>query len=287
MRVACRLCALVLCIMLATYALAQGSTWDKVRYSGGTLQAEVDPNDWNNHLTVASEQVVLQLSDGTKAVIPTKSITGLSYGQHAHGRISSIAKVTVSGSESESVIFGLRKTRLHFIGIEYRTPDGKSSGLLLQGNKDNYRAILKALESATGASVAALEKDREYLAETSTRPTNEPKPPVAKPVSELKPPTPQPAIESKKPTPPVATSSMASSGGKNATKTGTLAISSSPKVASVMVDGVSMGNTPSALKLSPGQHSIAVSLGGYKDWVTSVTIEAGNTVSLKADLEKQ
>jgi hypothetical protein len=269
--------------MLASYALAQGSTWDKVRYSGGTLQAEVDPSDWNNHLTVSSEQVVLQLSDGTKAVVPTKSITGLSYGQQAFGQINSIARVAVSGSESESAIFGLRKTRLHFIGIEYMPPDGKNSGLLLQGHKDNYRAILKALESATGGSVAALEKDREYLAETSTKPANEPKPPVVKPVSELKPPAPKPANEPRKPAAPAPSTTS----GKNATKMGTLAISSSPKVASVIVDGVSMGNTPSALRLSPGQHSIAVSLGGYKDWVTSVTIEAGNTVSLKADLEKQ
>src|SRR5258708_10855452 len=84
MRVACRPYAFVLCIVLATYALAQSSTWDKVRYSGGTLHAEVDPSDWNNHLTVSTEQVVLQLSDGTKVVIPTKSIIGLSYGQQAH-----------------------------------------------------------------------------------------------------------------------------------------------------------------------------------------------------------
>jgi hypothetical protein len=271
--------------VLATYALAQSSTWDKVRYSGGTLHAEVDPSDWNNHLTVSTEQVVLQLSDGTKIVIPTKSITGLSYGQQAHGRISAIAKVGVSGTESESVIFGLRKTRLHFIGIEYRPPDGKSSGLLLQGNKDNYRAILKALESATGGSVAVLEKDREYLADTSTKLANEPKPPVAKPVNEPKPPAPKPANEPKKPA--ATTVSAAGSGGKNSTKTGTLSISSSPKAASVIVDGVSMGNTPSSLKLSPGEHSVAVSLGGYKDWVTSVTIESGNTVSVKADLEKQ
>jgi hypothetical protein len=267
--------------MLATYALAEGSTWDKVRYCGGTLQSDVDPGDWNNHLTVSSEQIVLQLSDGTKVEIPAKSVTGLSYGQEAHRRIIAVAKVKVPASESESVIFGLRRTRLHFIGIEYRPSDGKNSGLLLQGNKDNYRAILKALEDATGASVAALQKDREYLAETpAPKPANEPKPPVAKPVNEPKPAAIKPANDTKKP--PSTTI-----GTGKPTKTGTLSISSSPKIASVMVDGVAMGNTPSSLKLSPGPHSVAVSLGGYKDWVTSVTIEVGNTVSLKADLEKQ
>jgi len=271
MRIACRLCAFVLCIVFAAFALADGSSWDRVRYCGGTLQTEIDPSDWNNHLSVSAEQVVLQLGDGSKVEIPTKSITGLSYGQQAHGRINSITKVGVPSSESESVIFGLRRTRLHFIGIEYRPPDGKTSGLLLQGNKDNYRAILKALENATGATVAVLEKDREYL--PATKPMNEPRPPDAKPAGELKKlPTPVPAANDAKGKP---------------TKTGTLAISSSPKAASLTVDGASAGNTPSALKLSPGPHSIAVSLAGYKDWVTSVTIEAGNTVSVKAELDKQ
>jgi hypothetical protein len=268
--------------LLATYALAEGSTWDRVRYCGGTIQSDIDPSDWNNHLSVSSEQIVLVLNDGTKIEIPAKSVTGLSYGQQAHGRISAVAKVKVQSSESESVIFGLRRTRLHFIGIEYRPPDGKSSGLLLQGNKDNYRAILKALEEATGASVASLEKDREYLAETpAAKPVKEAKPPAPKPVDKPKPVATKSVDQPKKPVP------AANAATGKPTKTGTLSISSSPKIANVTVDGVAMGNTPSSLKLPPGQHSIAVSLGGYKDWVTSVTVEAGSTVSVRADLEKQ
>ena len=280
MRIACRLCALVLCILIAAYAFAEGNAWDRVRYCGGTVQSDTDPSDWNNHLSVSSEQIVLELNDGAKVAIPSKSVTGLSYGQQAHSRINSIAKVKVSEAESESVIFGLRRTRLHFIGIEYRQPDGKNSGLLIQGNKDNYHAILKALEEATGASVASLEKDREYLTETSSaaKPVKEAKPPEAKPVEQPKPVASKPA---EKPKPTATTANPAKA------KTGTLAISSSPKIANITVDGVAMGNTPASLKLPPGDHSIAVSLGGYKDFIASVTIEAGRTVDLKADMEKQ
>jgi hypothetical protein len=268
--------------LLATYALADGS-WDRVRYCGGTVQSDVDPGDWNNHLSISLEHIVLELNDGTKVDIPAKSVTGLSYGQQAHGRVSAVAKVKVQASESSSVIFGLGRTRLHFIGIEYRTPDGKSSGLLLQGNKDNYRAILKALEAATGNPVAALEKDREYLAEPSVAtPVKEPKPPVAKPVDQPKPVVAKPPDQPK--TPSVTATNVPTS---KSAKTGTISISSSPRAATVTVDGAFMGNTPSSLKLSPGEHSIALSLGGYKDWVTSVTVEAGNTISVKADLEKQ
>ena len=280
MRIACRLCALVLCILIAAYAFSEGNAWDRVRYCGGTVQSDTDPSDWNNHLSVSSEQIVLELNDGAKVAIPSKSVTGLSYGQQAHSRINSIAKVKVSEAESESVIFGLRRTRLHFIGIEYRQPDGKNSGLLIQGNKDNYHAILKALEEATGASVASLEKDREYLTETSSaaKPVKEAKPPEAKPVEQPKPVASKPA---EKPKPTATTANPAKA------KTGTLAISSSPKIANITVDGVAMGNTPASLKLPPGDHSIAVSLGGYKDFIASVTIEAGRTVDLKADMEKQ
>lgn len=283
MRIACRLCALVLCILLAIHALADGSTWDRVRYCGGTAQSDTDPSDWNNRLSVSSEQIVLEFNDGKKVAIPSKSITGLSYGQQAHSRINSIAKVKVSDAESESVIFGLRRTRLHFIGIEYRQPDGKNSGLLIQGNKDNYHAILKALEAATGASVSSLEKDREYLIETppAAKPVKESKPPELKPVEQPKPVASKPADQ------PKPTATTPNPGPVKPGKTGTLSMNSSPKIANIIVDGVAMGVTPASLKLSPGDHSITVSLLGYKDWVTSVTIEAGNTLSLKADMEKQ
>lgn len=283
MRIACRLCALVLCILLAAYALADGSTWDRIRYCGGSVQSDTDPFDWNNHLSVSSEQIVLEFNDGRRVTIPSKSVTGLSYGQQAHSRINSIAKVKVSDSESESVIFGLRRTRLHFIGIEYRQPDGKNSGLLIQGNKDNYHAILKALEGATGASVASSEKDHEYLVEN---------PAAAKPVKETKPPEPKPAeqpkpVASKPADQPKPTTTAANPATTKPAKTGTLSINSSPKIANVTVDGVAMGTTPASLKLPPGDHSVVVSLGGYKDWVTSVTIQSGNTFPIKADLEKQ
>lgn len=52
-------------------------------------------------------------------------------------------------------LFGLLyKTRLHFIGIQYRTTDGRNAGLLLQGDKENYRAILVALQSVCGLPIS-------------------------------------------------------------------------------------------------------------------------------------
>ena len=61
-------------------------------------------------------------------------------------------------------LFGLfHKTRLHYIGIQYTTQDNKTAGILLQGDKDNYRAILVALQGVSGVPVAVGEKDREFI----------------------------------------------------------------------------------------------------------------------------
>src|SRR5207249_3221652 len=61
-------------------------------------------------------------------------------------------------------LFGLfHKTRLHYIGIQYTTPYNKTGGILLQGDKDNYRAILVSLQGVTGVPVGVGEKDREFV----------------------------------------------------------------------------------------------------------------------------
>lgn len=55
------------------------------------------------------------------------------------------------------------KTKLHFIGINYADKDGKKQGLLIQGDKSNFRAILVALQDVTGAPVAVAEKERSEI----------------------------------------------------------------------------------------------------------------------------
>src|ERR1700677_4054577 len=41
--------------------------------------------------------------------------------------------------------------------------NGKPAGILLQGDKDNYRAILVALQGVSGVPVTVSEKDREFV----------------------------------------------------------------------------------------------------------------------------
>ncbi len=261
MRIAHRLCVVMLCVAVTGYASADGNSWGRVRYNGGTLQTKVDPKDWDNHLTITTDTITLLLKDKQQVVIPAKSVTGLSYGQEAHRRVGTMVALGIL--ITPLALFGLmHKTRLHFIGIEYKTEDGKSAGLLLQGDKENYRAILTALEGSTGAQLSVSEKDREFV----------PGMPNTVVVSE------KDKGKGKVP---------ATEAGASAAETGTVSVKSTPEGADVSSDGNFMGNAPASLKLGPGKHTIKVSVAGYNDWTREITVSAGSDLQLNAVLEKQ
>ena len=122
-------------------------------HNGGTVASHVDPKDWGNHLSVSADSITFLFKDGQRSEINPKSVTSLSYGQEAHRRVGTMIALAIL--VAPVALFGLfHKTRLHFIGIQYRTPDGQNAGLLLQGDKDNYRAILVALQSVSGVAVS-------------------------------------------------------------------------------------------------------------------------------------
>lgn len=151
-----KLLAFVLCVSSVVYA-AESNTFTKVRYNGGSVASHVDPKDWNNKLTVTSDAITLETKDNVKVSFPPKSVTSLSYGQEAHRRVGTMVALAIL--VSPVALFGLfHKTRLHYIGIQYNTPDGKSAGILLQGDKDNYRAMLVSLQGVSGAPVSVGEK---------------------------------------------------------------------------------------------------------------------------------
>ena len=139
---------LVFLLAFGLVAQGQGNSFKRVRYNGGSVDSKVDPKEWDNQLTVTSDNIALALKDGKKVDIPPKSVTSLSYGQEAHRRVGTMIALAIL--VAPVALFGLfHKTRLHYIGIQYTTPDKKSAGVLLQGDKDNYRAILVAWSEAT------------------------------------------------------------------------------------------------------------------------------------------
>ena len=254
-----KLLAVFLCVSVLAYA--EGNTFTKVRYNGGSVPSRVDPKDWDNKLTVTPDAITLNFKDKQTVVIPPKSVTSLSYGQEAHRRVGTMVALAVL--VAPVALFGLfHKTRLHYIGIQYNTPDGKNAGILLQGDKDNYRAILVALQGVTAVPVFVAEKDREFV-------------PVG------------------------VTTSLTKDSGENrleglgltappapAEATGTVSVTTNPDGADVYVDGEFYGNSPATLKLRPGKHTVGVKMSGYKDWSRGISTESGSESHLTAALER-
>jgi hypothetical protein len=254
------LLAFLLACSMASYG--QGNTFTKVRYNGGSVASHVDPKDWDNKLTVNSDAITLQTKDNVAVSIPPKSVTSLSYGQEAHRRVGTMVALAIL--IAPVALFGLfHKTRLHYIGIQYNTPDAKNAGILLQGDKDNYRAILLALQGVSGAPVAVSEKDREFVpVGVNTNVTKETE--QAKPASET----------------------LAQTVSAKELGTGTVTVNTVPDSAGVYVDNQFYGDAPATLKLKPGTHSISVKMSGYKDWARDILTTAGSEAHLTATLEK-
>jgi hypothetical protein len=56
---------------------AGGNSWSKLRYRGGTVQAKVDPYDYNTTLTVLPDAIVLAFARSVTVRITPGSVTSL------------------------------------------------------------------------------------------------------------------------------------------------------------------------------------------------------------------
>ena len=138
--------------LAAAQLRAQGNSWNKLRYSGGTVEAKVNPFDWNTTLAVKPDAIVLVFAGRVTFRMKPNQVTALSYGQEAHRRVADMVALSVIATPL--ALFGiLHKSKTHFIGIEYRGDDGKPGALLLEADKNNYRAILQVLHGVTGVAV--------------------------------------------------------------------------------------------------------------------------------------
>jgi hypothetical protein len=252
--------SILLCVSILAYA--DGNTFTRVRYNGGSMASKVDPKDWDNKLTVTPDAITMDFKDKQQLVIAPKSVTSLSYGQEAHRRVGTMVALAVL--VAPVALFGLfHKTRLHYIGVQYNTPDGKNAGILLQGDKDNYRAMLVALQGVTGAPVAVGEKDREFIPVGVTTTVGKGESAEVRNAS--------------------ATSGPSAPAGD---VIGTVSVKTNPDGADVYVDEQFYGNSPATLKLKPGKHTVGVKMSGYKDWSREVRTDVGSDAHLTATLEK-
>jgi hypothetical protein len=141
-------------LVLSTQGLwAEGNSWNKIRYAGGTVPARVNPYDWNTTLTVTPDTIVLMFAHRTTLKLAPAQVTALSYGEEAYRRVADMVTLSLVFL-NPLMLFGiLHQSRSHFVGIEFRAADGKPGAVLLEADKNNYRAILEALKTVTGQPV--------------------------------------------------------------------------------------------------------------------------------------
>ncbi len=63
-------------------------------------------------------------------------------------------------------------------------------------------------------------------------------------------------------------------------------LESDPSGADIELDGSFVGNTPSDVQVSEGDHTVTVKKAGFKEWDRKMKVSAGSSVHLKAELEK-
>lgn len=93
----------------------------------------------------------------------------------------------------------------------------------------------------------------------------------------------QPAV------PPDAVAQGASTsgpGGNGVSSSAKLQLGSEPTGADIEVDGSFVGNTPSEVQVTEGEHMVVVKKAGFKDWERKLKVTAGSSVHLNADLER-
>ncbi|MCX6612474.1 MAG: hypothetical protein NTW74_16680 [Acidobacteria bacterium] len=133
-------------------SVTQVKAWNKIRYQGGTVEAKVNPFDWNTTLTVRQGELELVFAGRKRVVIPVADVGRLSYGQKAYRRVADMAVLSVFATPV--ALFGLlHKSKDHIVSVEYRMQDGKTGAVLLTVHKDQYEDLLRALQAATGKPV--------------------------------------------------------------------------------------------------------------------------------------
>jgi predicted aconitase with swiveling domain len=65
-----------------------------------------------------------------------------------------------------------------------------------------------------------------------------------------------------------------------------ISVASVPEGADIEVDGSFVGNTPSDIDVTDGEHTVSIQKGGFKPWQRKIKVSNGSNVHLNVELEK-
>ena len=141
-----------LCLLAGLPAYAADKSWNMIRYQGGTVEAKVNPFDWNTTLTIVNGGVDLNFAGRKRLRIEASDITVLSFGESAYKHVSDIASLRYAPKPVK--LFGmLSKPRDHLVSIEFKTAGGTVGGVLLEVYFGHSMELLHALRILTGKPV--------------------------------------------------------------------------------------------------------------------------------------
>ncbi|MEO6391463.1 MAG: PEGA domain-containing protein [Pyrinomonadaceae bacterium] len=66
----------------------------------------------------------------------------------------------------------------------------------------------------------------------------------------------------------------------------TVLVISNPETAEITIDGKFAGTTGSTLKLTAGEHTIKIEKSGYNEWIRTISVGPGASITVNAILEK-
>lgn len=138
--------ALMLCVSIPATVFGATDNSYKTVYDGGSLPDMKSGTDVKLYIETA--QIRLVKNKKEVIVIPTSSVTEISYGQDVHRRVGAAIGLALV-SFGIGALMALTKSKKHFIGITWA--DGQTKGgFAMQCDKNDYRGVLSGLEGVTG-----------------------------------------------------------------------------------------------------------------------------------------
>jgi hypothetical protein len=209
-------------------------------------------------LSVAQDStvVVFRRSDFTgSALKPSVYVDGNQAARLGNGRYLSLqvtaGKHTFGSSAKKEALLEVDVKPNETLYLEMILITGwNRGGRLIPVGQDDAMSALARLKTQDGKPIA--------LAQTSTVPPAQPEPPADNSQAEE-------AV--------VATPA-------------TVIVKSTPPGADITVDGKFMGNTPSTIQLTPGDHVVEVEKEGLRPWQRGMTITAAGNITIDATLDK-
>ncbi len=244
------------------YPLAPGNYRLKLELKGFAIHE----SEFNSELGKDIKLDTIKLSTIGKLEVQTKAVDfGTASG------IPAPKSVVIKNAGGSDVTVGRQKDGdwIEFESVSFTIPSGQERSVMVAVNAgkvspgNTYRGFVIIKPEAEGAAEIKIPVSFVFQSgKTSDLPKTENPDTPAKPVDNTNQEPPKPTL-------------------------GTLAITSNVPGAQILIDGAFTGTTPKSIQKPPGKYVIKVKKGGYNDFNQTVTVVAGETMTIDAILRNK